>query len=198
MREKGSLRWLEALPLFLESYNNTVHSRIGLTPNAAAELKGEDVARLFQKLYGRKAQKGPPLENPNPELRVGRMVRISKVKGIFDKGYMGQWTVEHFIISEVLTRHPRFVYKLVDIKGRPIRGIFYAEELQPIEANRYIVEEVLREKRGPRAKNSFWLSGLAGLQNTIAGFQNQISLSYVKQELRLKKHGSVLLWSVCE
>jgi len=160
MREKGSLRWLEALPLFLESYNNTVHSRIGLTPNAAAELKGEDVARLFQKLYGRKAQKGPPQENPNPELRVGRMVRISKVKGVFDKGYIGQWTVEHFIISEVLTRHPRFVYKLVDIKGRPIRGIFYAEELQPIEANRYIVEEVLREKRVARGRKQLLVKWL--------------------------------------
>ena len=44
------------------------------------------------------------------------------------------------------------VYNIVDIKGRPIRGIFYSEELQPIEANRYIVEEVLREKRGPRGR----------------------------------------------
>ena len=100
------------------------------------------------------------------------MVRISKMKGIFDKGYMGQWTVEHFIISEVLTRHPRFVYKLVDINIRPIRGIFYAEELQPIEANRYILEELLRISVRRWAENSFWLSGLAGLQSTIAGFQN--------------------------
>ena len=107
------------------------------------------------------------------------MVRISKVKGVFEKGYIGQWTVEHFIISEVLTRHTSFVYKLVDIKGRPIRGIFYSEELQPIEANRYIIEEIIHEKRGPRGKKHLFVKWLGW----PAEFNSWIPESNV-QELR--------------
>jgi len=160
MREKGSLRWLDVLQPFVDSFNSTVHSRTEMKPNTAVKLRGEDVARLFLKLYGENANKDPPREKPNPELRVGRMVRISRVKGVFDKGYIGQWSAEHFIINEALQRHPRHVYKLVDIKNRPIRGIFYPEELQPIEANRYIVEEVVREKKGPGGRKQLLVKWL--------------------------------------
>jgi len=145
-----------------------VHSRTGVTPNAAVKLEGEDVSRLFVKLYGANANKGPPHGKANPELQVGRMVRISRVKGAFDKGYSGQWTAEHFIINEALQRYSRHVYKLIDIKKRPIRGLFYPEDLQPIEANRYIVEEVVREKKGPRRRKQLlvkWL-GWAPEYNT--------------------------------
>jgi len=168
MRDKGSLRWLDVLQPFVNSYNATVHSRTGITPNAAVKLEGEEVSRLFVRLYGVNANKGPPQGRANPQLQVGQMVRISRVKGIFDKGYSGQWTAEHFIISEALQRYPRHVYKLIDIKKRPIRGLFYPEDLQPIEANRYIVEEVVREKKGPGGRKQLlvkWL-GWAPEYNT--------------------------------
>jgi len=151
MRNRGTARWVDVLQLFVESYNNTRHSRTKMSPNEAHEIRDnpEQVTALFYRLYGVEgANKNPPRPQKN-DLRVGQMVRISHLKGVFDKGYKGDWTMEDFTISEVLKRYPRTVYKLIDRQRRPIEGIFYREELQPIGANRFISQEILKERKGP-------------------------------------------------
>ena len=60
--------------------------------------------------------------------------------------------MEDFTIAEVLKRYPRTVYKLIDRQRRPIEGIFYREELQPIGANRFIIQEILKERKGPSGR----------------------------------------------
>ena len=154
MRNRGTKRWLDVLQPFIDSYNNTQHSRTKMTPNEAYEIRDnpEQVAALYYRLYGAEDanRKAPRVQKG--DLRVGQMVRISHLKGVFDKGYKGDWTMEHFAISEVVKRYPRTVYKLVDHQQRPIHGLFYREELQPIGANRYIIEEILRERKGPRGR----------------------------------------------
>ena len=45
------------------------------------------------------------------------MVRKSKNKGVFDKGYMPNWSNEHFTVNEVLNPcrgNKRRVYKIAD------------------------------------------------------------------------------------
>ena len=52
------------------------------------------------------------------------MVRASSHKKIFDKGYMPNWTKEHFIVSKAVpprkgTKHR--VYKLVDLNDEDVK-----------------------------------------------------------------------------
>lgn len=46
--------------------------------------------------------------------------------------YIKKWTTEIFIINKQVPRYPP-VYKVKDLKGEEISGVFYEEELQKIE-----------------------------------------------------------------
>jgi len=75
-------------------------------------------------------------------------VRIAKYKSIFDKGYLPNYTEEFFKIKEVKIGIP-VVYKLEDVKGEDLNGIFYEDELSPYsetEESTYKVEKVLSKK----------------------------------------------------
>ena len=84
------------------------------------------------------------------ELRPGTVVRISQVKGAFEKGYAPNWSAEDFRIARVVDegkgRRRRTTYKLEDRSGEPLPGSWYREELLPITANRFMVERVLRRR----------------------------------------------------
>ena len=80
----------------------------------------------------------------------GAMVRISKNKGVFDKGYMPNWSKEHFTVSEAPGPRrgtKRRVYKIADYNGEPVKGVWYPEELQQITNNQYRIERVLRRRK---------------------------------------------------
>jgi len=98
---------------------------------------------VWHTLYGR------TIEVPiRYKFSVGDHVRISKTKKIFDKGYLPNWTTEIFVISERLPRRPP-VYRLKDLQGEVLGGIFYEEELQAVqkEDNVYQIEKVLKKRK---------------------------------------------------
>lgn len=66
---------------------------------------------------------------------MGDHVRVSRLKGKFEKGYQQTYTDEIFIVKELGTRGERVVYRLNDYAGDPIKGAFYFEELQKIPAD---------------------------------------------------------------
>ncbi|KAJ8915420.1 hypothetical protein NQ315_003180 [Exocentrus adspersus] len=77
---------------------------------------------------------------------MGDIVRISKNKHIFAKGYTPNWTTELFKITAVKITNPT-TYLLEDMRGQPIQGAFYAEELQKTtKSDVYLVEKVLKRK----------------------------------------------------
>ena len=65
------------------------------------------------------------------EAKKGQMVRISKVKGGFDKGYIPNWSKEHFLVQSDKST-PRQVFKLSDKGGEVLRVSWYPEEVQEI------------------------------------------------------------------
>ena len=80
----------------------------------------------------------------------GAVVRISKNKGVFDNGYMPNWSKEHFTVAEIpKPRHGnrRRVYTIADDNGEPSKGVWYPEELQQISNNQYRIERVLRRRK---------------------------------------------------
>ena len=63
------------------------------------------------------------------KFKVGDLVRITRSKGVFEKGYAENWTEEMFKIKRRIARRPT-VYTLDEYDGTPIIGIFYEQELQ--------------------------------------------------------------------
>ena len=135
-----TLNYIEKLPAFLHSYNNTYHRGIGMTPYQV-NLSIQKV--VWQRLYGGETS------GLKPKLRVGDRVRISKVKRQFKKGYLPNWTEEIFSIREEHRSEPP-VYRLIDERGETLDGTFYESEVQKVLVTKnklYRVEKVLRRRR---------------------------------------------------
>ena len=92
-----------------------------------------------------------PSNNQSLRLEPGQMVRISSVKGAFEKGYLPNWSEEDFRIRDVIlapghSRSSKTWNKLEDQSVEPIQGSWYPEELEPISQNRYLVERIIRRR----------------------------------------------------
>lgn len=158
---RGNHKWVKLLPKIMHNYNHTVHRTIKMKP---AEVRPSDESKL------RLIHMQNHLAKNRGKIRfkVGDLVRISKNKGVFEKGYLPNWSCELFKIAQVLPTQP-VTYKLKDlINDAEIRGCFYNEEISKTSfAEVYLVEKVLK-KRGnkvlvkwlgfPKAHNSWVLS----------------------------------------
>ena len=74
-----------------------------------------------------------------------RIVRISKYKNIFAKGYTQNWSEEIFIIIKIKNTVP-WTYVISDLNGERIDGIFYEKELQKTNQQEFIIEKILKRK----------------------------------------------------
>lgn len=167
-------RYLEVLQDLVDSYNNTFHSAIKMTPN---EVNRENESQALWNLYHKywTDEKDPPesgqkkrrrkypsydgqrdfsrvrQENLKRLLQVDDLVRLAGKKYPHAKGYKGNWTEELFKVSKVHRRHPYFVYEVTEIDGEPIDGVFYVDELQkvqkPKEDEFWQVEKVLKTRK---------------------------------------------------
>lgn len=137
---KGNYNWIDnTLNNVIYEYNHTYHRTIGEIP---AKVNNKSKKRILQK-YLRLVKNG----NVKPKFKVGDYVRISKYKGTFEKGYTPNWSTEIFKIRKLQNTIPT-TYLIEDtIRGQPILGGFYAQELQKTKnPNIYLVEKVLRRK----------------------------------------------------
>jgi len=141
-------RYVDILPEIVDAYNHSYHRTIGQTP---ASVKKADEDRLWARMFGDGGEKGEPKPVP-PNTKV----RVSKVKGVFEKGYLPNWSQEYFLAHEQRD-NPKRVYKLTDAAGEEIKGSWYPEELQKIENPKYLVEKILRRRTNPKTKKREFL-----------------------------------------
>ena len=69
------------------------------------------------------------INNKNPTFKVGDIVRISKYKNIFAKGYVPNKSEKVFVIKKVKNT-VSWTHVVCDHKGEKIVGTFYEKELQ--------------------------------------------------------------------
>ena len=134
-------RYIEELPNFLKSYNNSHHRTIGMAPSQVTKDK---VPQIWNRVYGAKYSKQYRTQHEKNDT-----VRISAAKTIFDKGYRPNWSDEVFKISGTKPT-PRKVYKIQDLKGSDIKGTFYPEELQGVSFDlpeKHIIEKILHNRK---------------------------------------------------
>lgn len=144
--QNNTYKYTDVLDKLLHAYNSSVHRTIGIAPISVNKLNETEI---LQKVF-RLSQNNACVYKFN----IGDKVRISKVKGVFEKGYVPNWSEEIFVISERKSRQPP-VYTVNDQLGESVEGVFYEYELQKIDviADVYIVEKVIKtRKRGGRSE----------------------------------------------
>ena len=141
---KQTWRYIDVLQQLMDSYNSRTHSSTGFAP---IEINTKNMFRAYMKMFGQNKK-----NKSDYKFQVGDKVRISKSKMTFEKGYYENWTPEIFTVSRRLNTKPP-LYKIKDWNGEEIESIFYAQELQAVEADaekEYLIEKVIRTK-GNRA-----------------------------------------------
>lgn len=143
----GQKRYIDVLPKLVHSYNGSKHASIGVAPASVNAMNAETVWRKLYKF--RDAKK-------TPKYQIGDLVRISKAKKTFEKGYKTNWTKEVFEIKRV---HPKTLpeYSIQDLNGEDILGKFLEAELQPVEAQKsqtFRIDKVIRSTGRGNSKKS--------------------------------------------
>jgi len=151
---KKTWRYIDILPDVLESYNNTYHRSIKMTPNEVNKTT-EDIVR--NRLY-------PPKSTKKPRFRfeVGDKVRIPRAKNPFAKAYEGNWTKELFSIDERHSTKP-VTYTLKDLNNESIKGKFYESELNRVSHSPddyFDIEKILRTKRDADGRVKYFVRWL--------------------------------------
>jgi len=136
---QGNYKWLNLLPQIVLRYNNTKHRTI--------KMKPIDVTTKNEKILLNTVYNNIKMSELNTKLKAGDYVRISKVRGVFDKQYKPNWSPEVFIISKVQLTNP-VTYLLKDKQNENIQGAFYKEQLQKTNLHDvYLVEKVLKRQK---------------------------------------------------
>jgi len=148
-------KWIDILPKLIAGYNKAKHRSIEMAPQDVDSeeeiplwLKQNDPSPKLNK-HGRDSKiiktRIPVLVNHN--VKIGDYVRISKVKSVFGRGFLPNWTEEVFTVAKIVNTNP-MQYKLNDESGEQVEGSFYREEIQVVDKpEEYRIEEVVQTKR---------------------------------------------------
>ena len=102
--------YIDKLDDIVNKYNNTYHSTIKMKP---VDVKSNTYIDSSKEI-----------NDKDPKFKIGDIVRISKYKNIFAKGYVPNWSEEVFVIKKVKSTVP-WTYVISDLKEDKIVGTFY-------------------------------------------------------------------------
>ena len=146
---ENTRNWINMLDKLLHSYNSDrIHSTIGMTPAEASLKKNE------QEVLQNTLSKTRNISTSKVRFKVGDHVRLSRIKRLFEKGYLPNWSEALYIIDEVQETVP-VTYKIKDSLNRIIDGSFYNEELQKSNQEVFRVEKVIRKKKIDGVEHAF-------------------------------------------
>lgn len=133
---KNTFKYIDVLKQFENSYNNTFHRTINMTPNEKYATKSQEKTSLMDNLQ------------ITPFFEIDDVVRISTKARRFKKGYDRNWSIEPFKVTNITRKNGLYLYKLKDLNNESIKGNFYKEELQKINLKSndelYKIEKIIR------------------------------------------------------
>ena len=133
--------WHNILPKLIKIYNNRHHFTIKMKP---IQVNKNNEKYIKENIYTyNKTSK-------NPKFKVNDLVRISlKRRDVFDKPSANiKWSEELFKIHSI-NKSNVITYKIKDLNGEIIKGIFYQQELQESKntSEVYIIEKIIRKNK---------------------------------------------------
>ncbi|XP_024867743.1 uncharacterized protein LOC112451997 [Temnothorax curvispinosus] len=186
--QKNTRHYVDVLQDIVSAYNHTRHSSIRMQPPVVTR----ENARVARENIVRRWRKSEKMKRAQKAKYVGELVRVSRTKATFEKGYEARWSEEIFRIHRVLEwRKPR-VYELSDLADEVIDGIFYEQELARVEKNlreeEFIVDRVIKT-RG-RGANKQVLVSWRGYPSKFDTWIPASNLTSFQDEERPISHGS--------
>jgi hypothetical protein len=145
--ENNTTTWTTIIDKIVNNINNSVNRTIGVKPNSVDYNNAQDI---LENVFNN--DNSASVKN---KFNLDDIVRISKEKGKFDKGYYPNYTDELFKISKVNKSNPPS-YRIEDLKGNEIKGIFYEPGLVlTTESTTYRIAEILKTRKNKGIKEFF-------------------------------------------
>ena len=115
---------------------------VGILLRKPAGVTADNEKQVWHTLYNDQDK----LKHVKYKFNIGDQVRISKVKGTFENGYLPNFPKEIFTVSKQIP-HDLPVYKLKDWDGKELKGMFYEKELQKVikPDDIYEVQKILKK-----------------------------------------------------
>ena len=107
--------YIDKLDYIVNKYNNSYHSTIKMKP---ADVKSNTCIDSSKEINSK-----------GPKFKIGNVIRITKYKNIFAKGYTPNWSEEVSVIKKVKDTVP-WTHVINDLNGKGINGTCYEKELQ--------------------------------------------------------------------
>ena len=108
---------IDELDDIVNKYNNTNHRIIQMKPVDVKPSTYVDSSK--------------EINNEDPKFKIGDIVRISKYKNIFAKGYVPNWSEDFFVIKDTMP----CTYVISDLKDQESFRTFYEKELLKTNQN---------------------------------------------------------------
>lgn len=154
MTKTNGEKYLDVLQKVVDSYNDSFHSSIDMTPN---QVNASNAENVWLTLYDDYAHF---FKRRAPKLKKGDHVRISKARNVFTRGYTPNWSREVYRVADTRLDTIPHVYQIKDWAGDNIKGTFYEQELQLInEPDSYSIESVL-DTRGRGSRRELFVKWL--------------------------------------
>jgi hypothetical protein len=187
MTDQNTTRYIDVLPDFVKSYNNSYHAGVQTEP---VNVSKEDEKKLYWEMYWPKTNYNDALKkhkNRRFAFDIGDKVRIAFTKKAFDREYGERWSREIFQVKYRTFREDIPVYKIEDWFNDTVAGTFYQSELQKVEGDvdeLFDIEEIVKERgrgrrkeglvkwRGWPKKFNSWLL-MSEIRNKVANHQQQ-------------------------
>ncbi|PFX27133.1 putative uncharacterized transposon-derived protein F54H12.3 [Stylophora pistillata] len=151
---KNTFKYVDVIQDLVTQYSYTPHRSIGMTPSDVTE---DNVSKLWSCLYG-------PHTRSKAVFKKEDKVRLQKKFRPFKNGYLPGWTEEVFEVYKVVPGRVS-TYKVQELDGTPLKGHFYARDLQKVHVNEqtyFRVEKVLK-----RAKDRLFVGGQIQIRQSI-------------------------------
>lgn len=175
-----NFRYVDELPNFISSYNNTYHRSIEMKPS---EVNSKNEDSVYETLYvypywkNLEKQRLKNVKNVKNEvkqiesnkaikntkrykLKVGDIVKLSFNRQPFDREYYQRWTSEIFTITARQRLDNIPMYTVKDYSGEMIKGMFYESELQKVifnEDDAFKIDTILKTRKRGKESLISWV-----------------------------------------
>jgi len=144
----NTFRFIDVLDDIVNSYNNSYHRSIKMTPN---EVNDKNILQVYRNIKASQLSnvKKKLKTKKKPKFEIGDYVRITKEKKVFEKSFTANFTEEIFRIKSIARRIP-VVYYIEDLAGEEITGTFYEPELRKViydEGAAHAIEKIIKQRR---------------------------------------------------
>ena len=141
-------KWLPLLDDVTNAYNNTLHSSIGVTPLYALTSPGREDALWDRQFRPTSSSDLAKYKKELSKVKIGDYVVIQRARPFFEKGTKPGFTHEIYQIYNVQMYPYRLGYKLKDLNGTEIEGVFVRDQFKVVSTNQpAFVEKITRRQK---------------------------------------------------